>query len=237
MESITDPFGRRQPAGSANARAAPLERALAFMRASVVATADAVRSIEAGIVLSTPSLPAVWAVNQLRVASAPTFEELVELAEEQLAGLRLPADRRRASGSRSRARAGLPARRLEGRARRHHGPGRVRRPSGRHEHRRGRRRRRSARAEPPLVRGGRAGAERNRPARGLRPPRGSRAGRPAARRAQRRRPAGGHQQVALRRPRRPGGGRLHRARGARPRIRAGAGHAARPSSREPASTS
>jgi GNAT superfamily N-acetyltransferase len=37
-------------------------------------------------VLSTPSLAAVWAVNQVRVAEAPAFERLVALAEEQLAG-------------------------------------------------------------------------------------------------------------------------------------------------------
>jgi GNAT superfamily N-acetyltransferase len=63
-----------------------LEHALAFMRAGLAATADAVRPIDAGIVVSTPSLPAVWAVNQVRVAEALTFEELVELAEQQLAG-------------------------------------------------------------------------------------------------------------------------------------------------------
>jgi GNAT superfamily N-acetyltransferase len=63
-----------------------LERALAFMRAGAAATADAARPIEAGIVVSTPSLPAVWAVNQLRVAGAFAFEELVEFAEEQLIG-------------------------------------------------------------------------------------------------------------------------------------------------------
>jgi GNAT superfamily N-acetyltransferase len=63
-----------------------LERALAFMRAGIASTADAVRSIDAGIVASTPSLPAVWAVNQVRVAEALTFEELVDLADQQLAG-------------------------------------------------------------------------------------------------------------------------------------------------------
>jgi GNAT superfamily N-acetyltransferase len=62
-----------------------LERSLAFMRAGVASTADAVRSIDAGIVASTPSLPAVWAVNQVRVANPLTFDELVELADEQLA--------------------------------------------------------------------------------------------------------------------------------------------------------
>jgi GNAT superfamily N-acetyltransferase len=64
-----------------------IKRALAFMRAGAIRTADAVRPIEAGIVLSTPSLPAVWAVNQLRVAEALTFDELVDLAENELAGL------------------------------------------------------------------------------------------------------------------------------------------------------
>jgi GNAT superfamily N-acetyltransferase len=63
-----------------------LERALAFMRAGLAATADAVRSIDGGIVASTPSLPAVWAVNQVRVADALTFNELVELADAQQAG-------------------------------------------------------------------------------------------------------------------------------------------------------
>jgi ribosomal protein S18 acetylase RimI-like enzyme len=63
-----------------------LERALAFMRAGVAAAGDAVRPIEGGVVVSTPSLPAVWAVNQLRIAEALPFDELLELAEEQLAG-------------------------------------------------------------------------------------------------------------------------------------------------------
>jgi GNAT superfamily N-acetyltransferase len=56
------------------------------MRSAAIRTSDAVRSIEAGIVLSTPSLPAVWAVNQLRVADALTFDELVDLAESEMAG-------------------------------------------------------------------------------------------------------------------------------------------------------
>ena len=67
-------------------RLGPLERALSFMRASVAATADAVRPIEGGIVVSAPSLPAVWAVNQVRVTEPRTFEELLGLAEEQMAG-------------------------------------------------------------------------------------------------------------------------------------------------------
>ena len=63
-----------------------LERALAFMRAGMAATADVFRTIDAGIVVSTPSLPLVWAVNQLRVAKPLRFEELVDLAEEQPTG-------------------------------------------------------------------------------------------------------------------------------------------------------
>jgi GNAT superfamily N-acetyltransferase len=65
----------------------PLERALAFMRSGLARTADAVRPIEAGLVASTPSLPAVWAVNQLWVTKALTFDAILELADEQLAGL------------------------------------------------------------------------------------------------------------------------------------------------------
>jgi GNAT superfamily N-acetyltransferase len=63
-----------------------LERVLGFLRAGVVGTADSVREIEAGLVLSTPSLPAVWSLNHLRVSEPLSFEELVELADEQLAG-------------------------------------------------------------------------------------------------------------------------------------------------------
>ena len=66
--------------------AGAIERALAFMRAGLAVTADAVRTIEAGLVLSTPSLPAVWAVNQLWVTAPLASNELVELADEQLAG-------------------------------------------------------------------------------------------------------------------------------------------------------
>jgi GNAT superfamily N-acetyltransferase len=63
-----------------------LQRALAFMRAGLAATADTVRPIDAGIVVSTPSLPAVWAVNQVRITEPMTFQELVELADEQQVG-------------------------------------------------------------------------------------------------------------------------------------------------------
>ncbi|MBV9921606.1 MAG: GNAT family N-acetyltransferase [Pseudonocardia sp.] len=49
-------------------------------------TADEFRPIEAGIVVSTPSFPAVWAVNQIRVVEALSHEELIELADRELAG-------------------------------------------------------------------------------------------------------------------------------------------------------
>lgn len=57
------------------------------MRAGMAATADTFESIDAGVVVSTPSLPAVWAVNQVRVTEPMAFEELVALADEQMAGL------------------------------------------------------------------------------------------------------------------------------------------------------
>jgi len=56
------------------------------MRAGMVATADAATPIEPGIVVSTPSLPAVWAVNQLRITPPLTFDELVGLADAHQAG-------------------------------------------------------------------------------------------------------------------------------------------------------
>ena len=64
-----------------------LQRALAFMRASLAKVADAARPIDGGVVLSTPSLPAVWAINQLRVNEEMAFAALLELADEQLSGL------------------------------------------------------------------------------------------------------------------------------------------------------
>lgn len=55
------------------------------MRNSVTKTADAVRTIDAGWVVLTPSLPAVWVLNQLRVAEPLALEEIVRLADEHLA--------------------------------------------------------------------------------------------------------------------------------------------------------
>lgn len=56
------------------------------MRASLAKLADAARPIDGGLVLSTPSLPDVWAINQLRVTKEMPFGALLELADEQLAG-------------------------------------------------------------------------------------------------------------------------------------------------------
>jgi GNAT superfamily N-acetyltransferase len=65
-----------------------LARVLAFVRANLAKTADEFRPIEAGWVVSSPSLPAVWSVNHVRVALPLSFESLVELADQQLAGSR-----------------------------------------------------------------------------------------------------------------------------------------------------
>ncbi|MFZ0379977.1 MAG: GNAT family N-acetyltransferase [Solirubrobacteraceae bacterium] len=68
-----------------NERAAEsLARALEFMRAVLVSTADETRPISAGLVVRTPSLPAVWSANQLRVTQPLGFDALLQLADEQL---------------------------------------------------------------------------------------------------------------------------------------------------------
>jgi len=59
---------------------------MAFVRANLAKTADDARPIEAGCVVLAPSLPAVWSVNQVRVALPLGFESVVALAEEQLTG-------------------------------------------------------------------------------------------------------------------------------------------------------
>ena len=62
-----------------------LARVVAFLRANLAKTADEAWAIEAGYVALAPSLPAVWSVNQVRVALPLGFEAVVALAEEQLA--------------------------------------------------------------------------------------------------------------------------------------------------------
>ena len=65
-----------------------LGRVVAFVHENIAKTADELRPIETGWVVSTPSLPAVWSVNHVRVALPLGFESLIELAEEQLATMR-----------------------------------------------------------------------------------------------------------------------------------------------------
>lgn len=54
------------------------------MRAVLIGTADEARPIPAGLLVSTPSLPAVWSANQLRVSEPLSFEEILRLADGQL---------------------------------------------------------------------------------------------------------------------------------------------------------
>lgn len=72
----------------ASPTAQSLARALDFVRDVLARTADEVRPIPAGLVVRTPSLPAVWSANQVRVTEPLGFEELVELTDRELAGLR-----------------------------------------------------------------------------------------------------------------------------------------------------
>ncbi len=65
-----------------------LDRVLAFLRANLARTADELRPIEEGCVVSSPSLPAVWSVNHVRVALPLGFESVVELADQQMADCR-----------------------------------------------------------------------------------------------------------------------------------------------------
>jgi GNAT superfamily N-acetyltransferase len=60
---------------------------MAFLRANLAKTADEAWASEAGYVVLAPSLPAVWSVNQVRVALPLGFAALVALAEEQLASI------------------------------------------------------------------------------------------------------------------------------------------------------
>jgi GNAT superfamily N-acetyltransferase len=65
-----------------------LARVVAFVHANLAKTADELHPIEAGCVVSTPSLPAVWSINQVRVTLPLGFQSVVELAEEQLTAVR-----------------------------------------------------------------------------------------------------------------------------------------------------
>ena len=101
-----------------NERAAEsLARALEFMRAVLVSTADETRPISAGLVVSSPSLPAVWSVNQVRVALPLGFEAVVELADEELASSRYVHIVLENQDAGPALEDGVPRRRLEDRAR------------------------------------------------------------------------------------------------------------------------
>jgi GNAT superfamily N-acetyltransferase len=60
----------------------PLGRILDCLRAGLARTADEARPIDAGLVTRTPSLPAVWWLNQVRVSDPLTFDALLRLADE-----------------------------------------------------------------------------------------------------------------------------------------------------------
>lgn len=60
---------------------ARMERALQFIRRGAELAADHVRPIEVGTVLTAPSLPGVFGVNQLRIVQPVRFADLLELAE------------------------------------------------------------------------------------------------------------------------------------------------------------
>jgi GNAT superfamily N-acetyltransferase len=79
-----------------------LERVLEFLRTGLTRIAHDVRPIDAGLVITAPALAAVWAVNQLRVTQPLGFDELVALADRELAGTgyRHIAIEDQASGSR-----------------------------------------------------------------------------------------------------------------------------------------
>ena len=75
------------PSASSPSEREALERILSWLRAALARTADEVRPIDAGLRAITPSLPAVWWLNQVRVREPLAFDQAVKLADEQQAGL------------------------------------------------------------------------------------------------------------------------------------------------------
>ena len=63
-----------------------LQRVLAFIRDDLIRTADVARPVDGGVVLTTPSLPLVWSVNQLRVSAPSGFDAVIALAARELRG-------------------------------------------------------------------------------------------------------------------------------------------------------
>jgi GNAT superfamily N-acetyltransferase len=58
---------------------AEFARALAFQRETITLVADDVTPISEGWLIRTPSLPLVWALNQVRIAGAIEFDDAVSL--------------------------------------------------------------------------------------------------------------------------------------------------------------
>jgi len=67
-----------------SARRASFARALAFQRETIELIADEVTPIPGGSVIRTPSLPEVWALNQVRIERPTGFAEAVALADRHL---------------------------------------------------------------------------------------------------------------------------------------------------------
>lgn len=79
----TQPGSGRKPRSGLGAR----QRALRFMRQTTALIADEVQPIDAGVVVLTPSLPAVWGLNLLQLTRPVSTEQALALAEQYLAGL------------------------------------------------------------------------------------------------------------------------------------------------------
>ena len=63
-----------------------LSRLLRFQRRTTELVADEVQDIPEGWVARTPSLPAVWSLNLVRVQGATTYDEALALSERHLGG-------------------------------------------------------------------------------------------------------------------------------------------------------
>jgi GNAT superfamily N-acetyltransferase len=68
-------------------KSAELERVLQFIRRNAELMADEVRLIDAGVVLTTPTLATWWDLNHIRIRRPVEFEEALALADEYLGAL------------------------------------------------------------------------------------------------------------------------------------------------------
>jgi GNAT superfamily N-acetyltransferase len=64
-----------------------LDAMLRFTRRTTELTADEVREIDSGWIVSTPSLSVAWGLNHVRLASAISFADAIEIADEAQAHL------------------------------------------------------------------------------------------------------------------------------------------------------